>query len=65
MQRRRRRYGFVVAYPDGIDASWADGRGASVPPAGVDDVGFLSALIGKLSADYGIPPGRVFMRNVE
>lgn len=27
---------------------------------GVDDVGFLSALIGKLSADYGIPPGRVF-----
>lgn len=54
-------YGFVVAYPDGIDASWADGRGASIPDrTGVDDVGFLAALIGKLSADYGIPPGRVF-----
>ncbi len=37
-------YGFVVAYPDGIDFSWADGRGASVPDRqGVDDVGFLVA----------------------
>jgi polyhydroxybutyrate depolymerase len=54
-------YGFVVAYPDGIDLSWADGRGASVPDReGVDDVGFLVALVDKLSHDYGIPPGRVF-----
>ncbi|WP_328353054.1 esterase [Mycobacterium sp. NBC_00419] len=56
------RYGFVVAYPDGIDMSWADGRGASVPDRdGVDDVGFLAALIGQLSRDFGIPPGRVFV----
>jgi polyhydroxybutyrate depolymerase len=56
------RHGFVVAYPDGIDFSWADGRGASVPDRqGVDDVGFLSELIGQLSAQYGIPPGRVFV----
>jgi polyhydroxybutyrate depolymerase len=42
--------GFVVAYPDGIDFSWADGRGASVADRqGVDDVGFLSALIDQLS----------------
>lgn len=55
-------YGFVVAYPDGIDMSWADGRGASVPDRqGVDDVGFLSALIGRLSSEYAIPPGRVFV----
>jgi len=54
-------HGFVVAYPDGIDFSWADGRGASVPDRqGVDDVGFLAALIDRLSRDYGIPPGRVF-----
>ncbi|WP_167104703.1 PHB depolymerase family esterase [Mycobacterium sp. DL592] len=56
------RYGFVVAYPDGIDMSWADGRGASVPDReGVDDVGFLAALIGQLTHDFGIPPGRVFV----
>src|SRR4051794_1964452 len=53
--------GFVVAYPDGIDQSWADGRGASVPDRqGVDDVGFLTALVDRLVHDYGIPPGRVF-----
>lgn len=35
------RYRFVVAYPDGVDMSWADGRGGSVPERqGVDDVGF-------------------------
>jgi polyhydroxybutyrate depolymerase len=55
-------YGFVVAYPDGIDFSWADGRGASVPDRqGIDDVGFLAALIDRLSAEYATPPGRVFV----
>ena len=55
-------YGFVVAYPDGIDLSWADGRGASVPDRqGVDDVGFLATLIDRLTRDYAIPPGRVFV----
>ena len=53
--------GFVVAYPDGIDFSWADGRGASVPDQrGVDDVGFLVAVVDQLTAQYGIPRGRVF-----
>lgn len=56
------RFGFVVAYPDGVDLSWADGRGASIPDRqGVDDVGFLSALIDRLSRDFAIPPGRVFV----
>jgi len=56
------RFGFVVAYPDGIDLSWADGRGASVPDRqGVDDVGFLAALIDRLVRDFRVPPGRVFV----
>lgn len=56
------RYGFVVAYPDGIDTTWADGRGASLPDRqGVDDVGFLAALIQRLTNEYGIPPGHVFV----
>jgi polyhydroxybutyrate depolymerase len=54
-------HGFVVVYPDGIDLSWADGRGASIPDRqGVDDVGFLGALIDRISRDYGIAPGRVY-----
>ncbi|MGE2720294.1 extracellular catalytic domain type 1 short-chain-length polyhydroxyalkanoate depolymerase [Mycolicibacterium celeriflavum] len=55
-------YGFVVAYPDGIDMSWADGRGASLPDRqGVDDVGFLVALTERLRQEYGVNPGRVFV----
>lgn len=52
----------VVAYPDGYDKSWADGRGTS--PADrrhVDDVGFLVALADKLRNDYDIAPGHVFV----
>jgi polyhydroxybutyrate depolymerase len=55
-------HGLVVAYPDGYDKSWADGRGAS--PADrhhIDDVGFLVGLAGKLQNDYGIPAGHVFV----
>ena len=54
-------HGFVVVYPEGIDLSWADGRGASVPDRqGVDDVGFLAALADRLTQDFGIDRGRVF-----
>ncbi len=51
----------LVAYPDGYEKSWADGRGAS--PADrrhVDDVGFLVALAAKLQNDFGVPVGHVF-----
>jgi polyhydroxybutyrate depolymerase len=55
------RHGFAVVYPDGIDLSWADGRGASMPDRqGVDDVGFLVALADRLMHDYNVAPGRVF-----
>lgn len=54
-------HGFAVVYPEGIDLSWADGRGASTPDRqGVDDVGFLVALADRLTHDYGIAPGHVF-----
>ncbi len=54
-------HGFVVAYPDGIDFSWADGRGASVPDRqGVDDVGFISALVNQLVTQFNIDPNRVY-----
>src|SRR3954463_11184603 len=54
-------HGFAVVYPDGIDRSWADGRGASLPDRqGIDDVGFLVALADRLTHDYGIAAGHVF-----
>ncbi len=54
-------HGFIVVYPDGLDRSWADGRGATPSDKkGVDDVKFLSALINKLESEYKIDPGRVY-----
>ncbi len=56
------RSGFVAVYPDGIDRSWADGRGAA--PAdrlGIDDVAFLADLIAALESRDGVSPGDVFL----
>ena len=54
-------HGFIVAYPDGIDRSWSDGRGKTpAEEKGVDDVKFLSELIRKLESQYKIDPGRVY-----
>lgn len=56
------REGLVVAYPDGIRRSWADGRGAT--PADqehVDDVGFLTALVREIEARELIDPARVYV----
>jgi polyhydroxybutyrate depolymerase len=54
--------GFIVAYPDGVSRSWADGRGTT--PAdrdGVDDVGFLSTLIDHFVEQHGVDAHRVYV----
>jgi polyhydroxybutyrate depolymerase len=56
------RIGAVVAYPNGVSRSWADGRGFT--PADqqqVDDVGFVSALIDDVARRRGIDRGRVYV----
>jgi polyhydroxybutyrate depolymerase len=54
-------HGFLVAYPDGLDRSWADGRGGSPSDKnGVDDVKFLSQLIDKLAVEYNVDRSRVY-----
>jgi len=54
-------HGFLVAYPDGLDRSWADGRGDSpFDKYGVDDVKFISQLIDKLAMDYRVDRSRVY-----
>jgi polyhydroxybutyrate depolymerase len=56
------RHGFVVAYPDGIDRHWHDGRAGSRPgqSAMADDVAFVRALIDHLAATLPIDRARVF-----
>jgi polyhydroxybutyrate depolymerase len=58
------RNGFVIVFPDGLDKHWNDGRGVAKYRAhreNIDDVGFISALIGNLIDDYPIDAGRVYV----
>jgi polyhydroxybutyrate depolymerase len=58
--------GFIVVFPQGvIEASsggytWADGRGTPADTAGIDDVGFISALIDHLNNHYEINNSKVY-----
>lgn len=61
------RHGFVVAYPNGIDAQWNDGRGETYSgdlDASVDDVGFISALIDELVRTERVDPDRVYVTGI-
>ena len=58
------RDGLIVLYPDGVDRNWNDGRSDVNSRAfkeNVDDVGFLTALVEKISHDYSIDRQRVFV----
>jgi polyhydroxybutyrate depolymerase len=50
---------FLVAYPDGIDRGWNDGRPEVA--GGPDDVAFIAGLIDELAARYSIDRTRVYV----
>jgi polyhydroxybutyrate depolymerase len=50
---------FIVAYPDGVDRAWNDGRSADSNP-GVDDVAFTRDLIKQIEKDHRIDPQRIY-----
>ncbi|MBI5379162.1 MAG: phospholipase [Nitrospirae bacterium] len=55
---------FVVAYPDGVDRHWNDGRGLDrwrAQQEDIDDVGFLSHLIDTLVGELRLDPKRVYV----
>jgi len=56
---------FIVVYPDGFRRHWRDGR-AMIPDEeeGVDDVGFVSALVHKMISNYKIPMHRVYAAGI-
>ena len=56
------REGFVVAYPQGINGRWNDGRGLAA--ATHDDVGFVRALLDTLGRELGIDPKRVYATGI-
>lgn len=55
------REGFIVVYPDGYKASWAEGSGLyAADQEHVNDVLFTSTLIDKLAKEYAIDTNRVY-----
>ena len=55
-------WGLAVAYPDGHQGCWADGRGVTTAEAdGVDDVSFLRAIIDWSADRYGTFPDRAIV----
>lgn len=61
------REGFVAVYPEGVDRNWNDGRDASVSPAhrdGIDDLGFIAALIDAVGRELAINPDRIYATGI-
>jgi polyhydroxybutyrate depolymerase len=59
------RHGYLLAFPDGVDEQWADGRGKAAPEkAGVDDVRFIADLIARLVAEGKADPRRVYVAGI-
>jgi polyhydroxybutyrate depolymerase len=58
--------GFIVAYPDGIERHWNDGRDINdtAHQEKIDDVGFLSKLIDNLTAEFNADPNRIFFTGI-
>ena len=57
------RDGWIVVYPNAVDKNWNDGRKASfktVEQQNIDDVGFITAIIDKITANYSIDQSRIF-----
>ncbi|MFV2043149.1 MAG: PHB depolymerase family esterase [Anaerolineales bacterium] len=58
---------FLVACPEGVENHWNDGRANDRYRAhieDIDDVGFLRALIDRLSTTYNVDPNRIYVTGV-
>jgi polyhydroxybutyrate depolymerase len=55
------REGFIVAYPQGLERRWNDGRGYGTSH---DDVGFVRALVDTLQRELGVDPRRIYATGI-
>lgn len=56
---------FVVAYPDGVGQTWnAHGCCGKAAAENIDDVGFITAMVGQISAAMPIDPSRVYVTGI-
>lgn len=53
--------GYIVVYPQGLGTSWNAGECCgSSQQQGIDDVGFINAMLDKIEADYCVDTKRVY-----
>ena len=53
--------GYAVAYPDGVNRRWNDGRGAG---GGQDDVEFIRVLLDSLGRELPVDPKRIYATGI-
>lgn len=55
--------GFIVVYPNAVKKNWNDGRDIELKYEleNIDDVGFITAVVGKLKNEYAIDSEKVFV----
>jgi polyhydroxybutyrate depolymerase len=61
------REGFLVAYPEGVDKNWNDGRdNPSSTPArkNVDDLAFVMAMIDEIGKEHQVDAKRIFSTGI-
>jgi polyhydroxybutyrate depolymerase len=65
MSEQSEKDGFIVSYPCAAFGTWNAGRCCGISQhKNVDDVAFISNLIGKLKKDYNIDPSKVYVAGV-
>jgi len=57
---------FLVAYPDGLDRAWNAGGGCCGTPGrdGIDDIGFVTAMVSAIARAVPVNPGRVYATGI-
>jgi polyhydroxybutyrate depolymerase len=57
---------FLVAYPDGLNRAWNTGGGCCGVPAktGVDDTGFITAMVAAIEHSTGVDASRVYATGI-
>ncbi|USD64039.1 PHB depolymerase family esterase [Vibrio sp. SCSIO 43136] len=61
------KHGFIVVYPNGVDAFWRDGRGYThrgKSQGQVDDVSFIRQLIDHLALNFSIDISKVYLTGI-
>ncbi len=66
-ERLAEEHGFLAVFPEGFERHWNGCRGQapySANTGDIDDVGFLRALVARLSDDFDADPNRVFATGI-